>query len=99
MDWAGLEADLIDAMVDPAYDQGTYAPILIRLAWHSSGTWDPKTQTGGSNGATMRFAKEASDPQNGGLHIARDFLEPFYQKYHPQYPQFSHSDLWIFASY
>lgn len=98
MDWAALETDLIEAMVDPAYDQGTYAPILIRLAWHSSGTWDKKTRTGGSNGATMRFelGKEANDVQNAGLHVARDLLEPYYHKYAPN---LSYSDLWIFAAY
>lgn len=29
-------------------------PVLVRLAWHASGTYDKATGTGGSNGATMR---------------------------------------------
>ena len=40
----------------------------IRLAWHSSGTYDAATKTGGSNGAGMRFAAEADDPENAGRH-------------------------------
>lgn len=38
------------------YDDGSYGPVLVRLAWHASGTYDKETGTGGSNGATMRFA-------------------------------------------
>jgi len=37
------------------YDDGSYGPVLLRLGWHSSGTYDKETNTGGSNGATMRF--------------------------------------------
>ena len=39
---------------DPKYDDGSYGPLFIRLAWHASGTYDQGTKTGGSNGATMR---------------------------------------------
>lgn len=38
----------------PDYDDGSYGPVLVRLAWHTSGTYDKNTNTGGSNGATMR---------------------------------------------
>ena len=41
-------------------------PTLVRLAWHSSGTWDAASGTGGSNGATMRFAEEAGHGANAG---------------------------------
>lgn len=58
------------------YDDGSYGPILVRLAWHASGTYDKETGTGGSNGATMRFAPEGDHGANAGLKIARDFLEP-----------------------
>ena len=37
-----------------SYDDGSYGPVLLRLAWHASGTYDKDTKTGGSNGATMR---------------------------------------------
>ena len=36
------------------YDDGSYGPVLLRLGWHASGTYDAETGTGGSNGATMR---------------------------------------------
>ncbi|KAL9612831.1 MAG: hypothetical protein Q9167_002614 [Letrouitia subvulpina] len=58
------------------YDDGSYGPVLLRLAWHCSGTYDKATGTGGSNGATMRFAPEGDHGANAGLKAARDFLEP-----------------------
>jgi hypothetical protein len=58
------------------YDDGSYGPVLVRLAWHASGTYDAATGTGGSNGATMRFAPESDHGANAGLKHARDFLEP-----------------------
>lgn len=58
------------------YDDGSYGPVLVRLAWHASGTFDKETGTGGSNGATMRFAPEGDHGANAGLKAARDFLEP-----------------------
>lgn len=58
------------------YDDGSYGPVLVRLAWHASGTYDKVTGTGGSNGATMRFAPEGDHGANAGLKHARDFLEP-----------------------
>ena len=58
------------------YDDGSFGPVLLRLAWHASGTYDKVTGTGGSNGATMRFAPESDHGANAGLVAARDFLEP-----------------------
>jgi len=73
------------------YDDGSYGPVLLRLAWHASGTFDKETGTGGSNGATMRFAPESGHGANAGLIAARDFLEPVKAKF----PWISTSDLWI----
>lgn len=39
-------------------------------------SYDKETNTGGSNGATMRFAPEGDHGANAGLKAARDFLEP-----------------------
>lgn len=75
------------------YDDGSYGPVLLRLAWHCSGTYDKETGTGGSNGATMRFAPESDHGANAGLSAARDFLEPVKQKF----PWISYSDLWILS--
>lgn len=57
-------------MAKPDYDDGSIGPVLVRLAWHASGTYDVKSKTGGSNGATMRFEPEIKDPANAGLAIA-----------------------------
>ncbi|KAL8932205.1 MAG: hypothetical protein Q9211_006457 [Gyalolechia sp. 1 TL-2023] len=75
------------------YDDGSYGPVIVRLAWHCSGTYDKETGTGGSNGATMRFAPEGDHGANAGLKAARDFLEPVKQ----QFPWITYSDLWTLA--
>ncbi|KAL4796736.1 putative cytochrome c peroxidase Ccp1 [Aspergillus venezuelensis] len=75
------------------YDDGSYGPVLVRLAWHASGTYDKETGTGGSNGATMRFAPESDHGANAGLKYARDFLEPIKAKF----PWITYSDLWTLA--
>jgi len=97
-DWVKLRKDVVDLLTsNPDYDEyGNYGPLLVRLAWHSSGTFDAATKTGGSgNGATMRFSPEKDDPENSGLDIARELLEPIKLKY----PNISYADLWIYASY
>ncbi|KAI0081932.1 heme peroxidase [Panus rudis PR-1116 ss-1] len=81
-------AEVIDSAED--YDDGSYGPILVRLAWHSSGTYDKETGTGGSNYATMRFEPEALHSANAGLHIARDLMENVKK----EFPWISYGDLW-----
>jgi len=95
VDWESLEGELLRFMKRPGHDDGTLGPLLLRLAWHSSGTYDARTKTGGSNGATMRWELEANDPENRGLGLARELLEKVKEKY----PNVSYSDLWIFAAY
>jgi len=95
VDWEALEGELLRFMKRPSYDDGTLGPLFIRLAWHSSGTYDAARKTGGSNGATMRWKLEADDPENAGLDVARKFLEEIKEKF----PTVSYSDLWIFAAY
>lgn len=75
------------------YDDGSYGPVIVRLAWHCSGTYDAATNTGGSNGATMRFAPERDHGANSGLKAAREFLEPVKAKF----PWITYSDLWTLA--
>ncbi|KAJ3814778.1 heme peroxidase [Lentinula lateritia] len=72
------------------YDDGSYAPIILRLAWHSSGTYDKESKTGGSNYATMRFAPESQHGANAGLNVARDLMENIKQ----EFPWISYGDLW-----
>jgi cytochrome c peroxidase len=64
------------------YDDGSYGPVLLRLAWHASGTYDKETGTGGSDGSTMRFAPESDHGANAGLKAARDFLQPVKGRMH-----------------
>eukprot|EP00667_Euglena_gracilis_P009043 EG_transcript_9176 len=73
----------------------SWAPTLLRLAWHSSGTYSLYDRRGGSFGATMRFAPERDFAANRGLGPAREFLEPLLA----QFPNVSHGDLWVLASY
>jgi catalase (peroxidase I) len=82
-------------MFDPSHDDGSFAPLLIRFAWHLCGTYDAESQNGGSNGATMRFDAEANDPENAGLNKAKALLAPI----HARYPWLSLADLWILAGY
>jgi cytochrome c peroxidase len=60
---------------------------------HSAGTYDADTDTGGSNGAGMRYEAEGGDPANAGLHHARAFLEPVKAKH----SWISYADLWTLA--
>lgn len=68
-------------------------PMVVRLAWHASGTFDKKDNTGGSDGATMRFEPESTDDANAGLSIVRDMLTPVKARH----PEMSLADLWTFA--
>jgi cytochrome c peroxidase len=87
-------ADAIRKIIPrPGYDDGSIGPVLVRLAWHASGTYDAASGTGGSNGATMRYELEAKDDANNGLEHARKFLEPIKQ----QFPWITYADLWTFA--
>jgi cytochrome c peroxidase len=63
------------------------------LSRHSSGTYDAETDTGGSNGAGMRYEAEGGDPANAGLQHARVFLEPLKAKH----PWITYADLWTLA--
>jgi len=78
---------------NPEYDDGSYGPVFVRLAWHASGTFDKESGTGGSAKGTMRFDPEAKHDANAGLHIARQKLE----KVKKQFPGISYGDLWTLA--
>ena len=68
-------------------------PMAVRLAWHASGTYSAKNDTGGSDGATMRFAPESEDGANAGLEIERDVLLPCKRAF----PELSYADIWTMA--
>jgi len=94
-DLTEARADLRNAMQSRDHDDGSFAPLLIRFAWHLSGTYDKDKKTGGSNGSTMRFTTEATDPENAGLSKAIEVLAPVHKKH----PYLSLADLWILAGY
>ncbi|KAH0913497.1 hypothetical protein HID58_036818 [Brassica napus] len=56
------------------------APIMVRLAWHSAGTFDCASRTGGPFG-TMRFDAEQGHGANSGIHIALRLLEPIREQF------------------
>ena len=92
-EYAEVVATLRSVMRDANESDGSLAPVLIRLAWHASGTFDARSKTGGSNGATMRFAPERDDAANAGLERARAALAKVKEKH----PFISYADLWILA--
>ncbi|KAI9009985.1 heme peroxidase [Phycomyces nitens] len=85
-----VRKDIVKVFPQEEYDDGSFAPVVLRLAWHASGTYDHKHKDGGSDGATMRHKTEASDPANAGLDVARNVLEPIKQKH----SWISYADLW-----
>jgi len=95
-DFAAVRRDIAAVIPDASHDDGSLAPLFIRFAWHNSGTYDKASNTGGSNGCTMRFKPEASDPENAGFEKAFATLDPIAEKHKPW---LSHADLYALAGY
>ena len=98
LDYYGLKKDLADVMTNsedwwPA-DFGTYAPLMVRLAWHAAGTYRTYDGRGGGGRGQQRFAPLNSWPDNANLDRARRLLWPVKQKYGKQ---ISWADLFILA--
>ncbi|KAJ2780692.1 heme peroxidase [Coemansia javaensis] len=93
IDFQNVYKDIAALLEDEDYDDGSYGPVFVRLAWHASGTYDVRTKTGGSDGATIRFAPESGHGANAGLDVARARLEPLKKKY----PHISYGDLYTLA--
>ncbi|OCK80372.1 cytochrome c peroxidase [Lepidopterella palustris CBS 459.81] len=78
--YEAVRKSILGLLDRPEYDDGSVGLVLVRLTCqsngHSAGTYDASTDTGGSNGAGIRYEAEGGDPANAGLQHARVFLEP-----------------------
>ena len=98
LDIAALKKDLHDFMTSsqdwwPA-DWGHYGGLMIRMAWHSAGSYRVADGRGGAGSGNLRFAPLNSWPDNGNLDKARRLLWPIKQKYGNK---ISWADLFILA--
>uniref|UniRef100_A0AAV1V343 Cytochrome c peroxidase, mitochondrial n=1 Tax=Peronospora matthiolae TaxID=2874970 RepID=A0AAV1V343_9STRA len=80
-------------IIDIFDDNNALGPTFVRLAWHSSGTFDKRDNSGGSTGGTIRFDPEINHEANAGLDVAVKALE----KVKMNHPEITYADLFVLA--